>query len=105
GPGASINGTSSIALAPNSETGQATLRLSNGGSVTTAGALVVGDKRDAWVHLRTNSNLSTGSAVLGVNATGNGQALIQSGSGSGWTNTGALVVGAAGTGLLIVENN
>lgn len=104
GSGATLNGTSGITLAPFASFAQATLRVS-GGSIVTPGSIVVGDIGTGWLTLSSGGSVSSASAVLGANAGSSGNALIAGGTSGGWQVSGPLVVGAAGTGALTVENN
>jgi T5SS/PEP-CTERM-associated repeat protein/autotransporter-associated beta strand protein len=104
GAGASIAGTSGITLAATSSSAIAGLNVS-GGTVTTSGALAVGQLGTGNLYLTNSGKLNTDSAVLGAAAGSGGSALITGGSSSSWTNTQGLTIGSAGAGSLTAEDN
>jgi outer membrane autotransporter protein len=85
---------------------QGTINVMSGGTLKALDALTVGNEGTGTLNI-TNGGLvsvSGGDSVLGNVAGSSGKALV-TGAGSIWDNFGNIVVGNAGTGTLIIQDN
>lgn len=73
------------------------------GSLSIAGSLNAGVDGDGRIAVEGGGSLSSAGAALGIFTFGYGTIRLD-GAGSGWTNTGSLVLGDVGVGRLFVEN-
>jgi T5SS/PEP-CTERM-associated repeat protein/autotransporter-associated beta strand protein len=84
--------------------GTGTLRVENGGQVTSTDFLVVGNTGTGSLFVESGAQLANGNfGAIGNAAGGTGQVRV-SGAGSSWANSGFLLVGADGSGTLLIEN-
>ncbi|HEY4199305.1 MAG TPA: autotransporter domain-containing protein [Devosiaceae bacterium] len=82
------------------------LQIENGGAVT-SGSFVVGQTATGTVLIGDGGAADTANATIGRDLGSSGSVIVTGSDGaaaSTWTNSGSLVVGAAGTGFLYVED-